>query len=757
MNYVSKSLELAPDKTLVLETGKLAKQADGAVVARIGDTMVLCTVVITKESREGQNFFPLTVDYREKYAAGGKIPGGFIKREGRPNDKEVLSSRLVDRCIRPLFPDGFYHETQVMLSVVSADGENDADVVAGVGASAAMLLTGAPYGGPVGEVRVGRVNGDFVIYPTVSELESSDFDLVVAGTENAIVMVEGEMDEVDEDDIVAALDYAHTFIRLICKMQHDLLEEAGGAPDREFQYGGLVDGVVALVEPLVKDALETHIRKPYDKVTFYSGIDEIKEHAIEQLLHEKGPDGETVVLEETKDGYTAADIKAAVSDVERTLMRQMIVNEQRRIDGRSLTDIRTVTAEIAYLPRAHGSAVFTRGETQALASVTLGGSRDVQAVDQVFDTTDKTFFLHYSFPPFCVGEVRRFFGPARREIGHGFLAERALSKVLPDQDSFPYTIRVVSDVLESNGSSSMATVCAGSLSLMDAGVPVKKAVSGIAMGLIEEAGKTVVLSDILGTEDHLGDMDFKITGTRDGVTACQMDIKIDGLSKELMSDALAQARTGRHFILDRMEEAISAPREELSPYAPRLTTLEIDTEFIGAIIGPGGKVIQGIQRETDTKIDIEEKEGKGFVTIASADQEQMARAVELVRQIVAVPEVGTDYEGTVVSIQPFGAIIEILPGKEGLLHVSEIDHGYVDKVEDYLQMGDTVKVQLIEIRDDGKLRLSRKPFLEKSSDQDDRRQQDRRRDDRRRDGGGRRGGDNRRGGGRNNRGRGQRR
>ncbi len=721
MQGITKSLELADGRILSLETGRLAKQADGAVMARLGDTMVLCTAVVDTRLREGLGFFPLTVDYREKYSAGGKIPGGFIKREGRPTDKEVLSSRLVDRCIRPLFPDGFFHEVQVMLNVVSADGENDADVLAGVGASAALMLGGSPFGGPVGEVRIGRVDGEFILFPTKSELAVSDFNLIVAGTENAIVMVEGELHEVSEEDMIAAFEFAHAGIREICALQHELIDAAGGPADRTWTIRALPEGLLPRVEELVAGDLDRHIREPYEKARFYNGIDEIKTKAVAALLGSEGPDGDVVLAESTPDGWTADQIRQAVSEVESRVMRRMIVHDKTRLDGRDHTSIRPIWGEVGYLPRAHGSAIFTRGETQTLTSVTLGGTRDVQAVDQVFDTQDRRFYLHYNFPSFSVGEVRPIRGPGRREIGHGYLAERGLSYTLPKSDEFPYAIRIVSDVLESNGSSSMATVCAGSLALMDAGVPVRRAVSGIAMGLIVEDGETAILSDILGTEDHLGDMDFKVTGTREGITACQMDIKISGLSMDLMARALHQAREGRHHILSKMEEILAEPREDLSPYAPRLVTIEISPEFIGALIGPGGKVIQGMQRETETKIDIEERDGKGYVTIASADQEKMQMAISMVKQIVTVPEVGSVYQGKVVSIQPFGAIIEVLPGKEGLLHVSEIDYGYVDRVEDYFQMGDTVQVQLIEIRDDGKLRLSRKPFLEKPAEGEERR------------------------------------
>ncbi|MGA1494971.1 MAG: polyribonucleotide nucleotidyltransferase, partial [Rhodothermales bacterium] len=518
---IIREIEIGPGKVVSLETGRLAKQANGSVVARMGDTMVLCTAVLATEVREGQSFFPLTVDYREKFSAGGKIPGGFIKREGRPTDKETLSSRLIDRSLRPLFGDNFFNEVQIICSVISADGENDGDVVAGVGASAALALAGAPFDGPIAQVRVGRVDGEYVINPTIEELASSDMNLIVAGKADAIVMVEGEMDEVSEDEMLGALDFGHEAIKKLVQGQTDLVADAGGAKTFEYQTVGLPDGVVDAVRAYAAGTLEEHILKPYSKETFYGGISDIKKDVVSHFLGE----GEEA-KDETEQGWTKSDIKAAVGQVESDVMRELILRDGRRIDGRGLTDIRDIWTEVGYLPRVHGSAVFTRGETQVMASVTLGTGKDVQPVDQVFDTEDKPFFLHYSFPPFSVGEARFLRGPGRREIGHGMLAERALQGMIPGQDEFPYTIRINADVLESNGSSSMGSVCSGSMALMDAGVPIKKAVSGIAMGLISDGQRTAILSDILGTEDHLGDMDFKLTGTRDGITACQMDIKI---------------------------------------------------------------------------------------------------------------------------------------------------------------------------------------------------------------------------------------
>ena len=757
--------EFAPGRTISLETGRLAKQADGAVVARMGDTMVLATAVLAKQARENQSFFPLTVEYREKFSSSGKIPGGFIKREGRSNDKEILTSRLIDRTLRPLFAEGFLNEVQIIVYVLSADTENDADVLAGVAASAALLCAGAPYEGPTAHVRVGRVDGEFVINPTLEQFPESDFNLVVAGKEDALVMVEGEMTEVTEEEMLEAFDLAHDTIRIICQAQHKLVELFGGAEPFEFAPISLPEDLVNKVRTLIGSKMTEHLAKPYQKETFYEGIADLKEEVLNALLGEPDPETGEGRAEATEEGYTAGDIKGAVGEVESNLMREMILSEGRRIDGRGPEDVRDIWADVAYLPRVHGSAIFTRGETQVLASVTLGTRKDAQAVDQVFDVTDRRFFLHYNFPPFCTGEAKMLRGASRREIGHGYLAERALMHAIPEDEEFPYTIRINADVLESNGSSSMASVCSGMLAMMDAGVPIKKSVAGVAMGLITDGARTTVLTDILGTEDHLGDMDFKVTGTRDGITACQMDIKVTGLSREVLVQALEQARRGRLFILDKMDEVLDSPRPQLSPYAPRLTQITIDSDFIGAVIGPGGKIIQSIQKETNTVIEIEERDNQGFVTIAATNKDDAQAAVQMIKGIVTVPEEGDEYEGTVKGVQSFGAIIEIMPGREGLLHVSEIDHGYVENVEDYIQVGDKVRVKLIEVRDDGKLRLSRKVFLPKPENghDDDREHRSRSRerdsgDGRSRSGrggghkrGGNNGGGNRRSGGRSRR------
>ncbi len=734
-------IEFTPGRFITLETGRLAKQANGAVVARLGDTMVLATAVLAPEAKESQSFFPLTLEYREKFSAGGKIPGGFIKREGRSNDKEILTSRLVDRTLRPLFPEGFFNEVQIINYVLSADEDNDADILAGVASSAALLCAGAPYDGPTASVRVGRVEGEFVLNPTVGELEESDFNLIVAGKEDAIVMVEGEMDEVSELEMLEALDLAHQAIKILCQGQRAFVQNHG-APE-PFKYGlrSLPDGVEDKVDGLIRERMIAHLEQPYDKESFYGGIRDIKDETLNIMLGTPDPETGEGRAEETEEGYTTSNIKAAVGNVESKIMREMILASGRRIDGRGTEDVRHIWTEVGYLPRVHGSAIFTRGETQVLASVTLGTRKDVQPVDQVFDTTDRRFFLHYNFPPFCTGEAKFLRGASRREIGHGYLAERALKRMIPADDDFPYTVRINADVLESNGSSSMASVCSGMLAMMDAGIPIRKPVAGVAMGLITDGERTAILTDILGTEDHLGDMDFKVTGTADGITACQMDIKVSGLSREILVEALEQARQGRLHILDKMAESLNEPREQLSPFAPRLTQIAIDPDFIGAVIGPGGKIIQGIQKDTNTVIEIEERDGQGFVTIAATNADDAQSAVEIVKGIVTVPEEGEEYEGTVRNIQNFGAIIEIMPGREGLLHVSEIDHGYVDNVEDYVQVGDKVKVKLIEVRGDGKLRLSRKPFLPKPEGGEDEREQrrpprDRDRDGRRSGGGG---------------------
>ncbi|PSQ69218.1 MAG: polyribonucleotide nucleotidyltransferase [Bacteroidetes bacterium QH_2_67_10] len=697
------TVEFTEGRELSMETGRLAKQANGAVMVRQGETMVLCTATLDDEPNEGKHFFPLTVDYREKFASAGKIPGGFIKREGRPTDKETLTARLVDRAIRPLFPDGFYNSTHVVCFVYSADDEHDADVLAGLGASAALLKAGAPYDGPFAEVRVGRVDGEVIVNPTFEQREQSDLDLVVAGKEDELTMVEGEMDEISEEEMVDALDTAHESIKKLCRAQEQFVEKAGGPGEYEYETFTTPDALVDQVRDAAWDRMEDHIRSDYEKDQFYDGVSQIKDEVADEMLGE---------ADETDEGYTRDQIRDAVGDIESEVLRELILSEGERLDGRGPEDVRSIWTEAGYLPRVHGSALFTRGETQVLGSVAMGTSQDMQPVDEVFEDEDKPFFLHYRFPPFCVGEAGFLRGPKRREIGHGMLAERALDPVVPSQEEFPYTMRLNAEVLESNGSSSMASVCASTMAMMDAGVPIERPVAGVAMGLVSDGERTQILTDILGTEDHVGDMDFKLTGTREGITACQMDIKIAGLPRELMLKALNRARSAREHILGKMEETIGAPRDEMSPYAPRLTRITIDADHIGDVIGPGGKVIKGLQSETNTEITVNDEGGVGEVIVAATNQRDAQAALDKIKQIVAEPEEGTIYEGTVRKIVGFGAFVEIMPGKDGLLHISEIDHGYVEEVEDYLSVGDRIEVKLLEVRGDGKLRLSLKPLLD---------------------------------------------
>lgn len=705
-HLLTESLDLGDGRTLTLETGKLAKQAHGSIMARLGDTMVLCTACYGGV-REGMNFFPLSVDYREYMGAGGKFPGGFIKREGRPSEKEILSGRLIDRCLRPMFPDGFYNEVQVLLNVFSADGENDADVVAGVGASAALMFSGAPFQGPVGEVRVGRVNGNLILYPTVSQMAASDLNLVVAGTESAILMVEGEMQEIAEEDMMAAIAFGHDAIKKLCRMQHALLAQKGEIEAMEYQLNTLPEELISDMQASVAAKIENHLRQPYDKKSFYGGLSDLKDAMLTEWM---GPKEEA--LDVHPKGWTLREVKDAFEVVEKEVMRNMILSEGRRLDGRTTTEIRPIWTEVDYLPCTHGSAIFTRGETQVMSTVVLGTAKNAQLIEGLFEEEERKFYLHYTFPPYSTGEAKMVRGVGRREIGHGKLAERAIAAMLPSEDEFAYTIRIHAEVLESNGSSSMATVCSGTLALMDAGVPMKKPVAGIAMGLITDGARIAVLSDILGTEDHLGDMDFKVTGTADGITACQMDIKIDGLSQETLAQALQQAKEGRLHILGKMAESLSNPRADLKPSAPRLTIIEIPSDTIGAVIGPGGKIIQGLQRETGTEINIEEKEGKGIITIAANDGLKAEHAIRLIKEIVAVPEVGQDYDGTVIEVKEFGPIVEIMPGKSGLLHVSEMSYTRIENAQDIIKVGDKITVRLMDI-DGNRLRLSRKPFLEK--------------------------------------------
>jgi polyribonucleotide nucleotidyltransferase len=692
-SYITKEIEIGGRK-LLLETGKLAKQANGAVMVRYADTMVLVTAVASEEAVEGQDFLPLSVEYREKTSAAGKIPGGFFKREGKPSEKEVLSARLIDRPIRPLFPKEWTFETQIVATVFSFDGENDADFLGAIGASAALMVSDIPFDGPIAEVRVGRIGGEFVINPTISQLETSDMDLTVAGSEDSIVMVEGESKEVSESELLQALEFAHSHIKEIVRLQKELAiavnKPKRPVPQKQIPEG-LAEEVVRMVGPRISE-LNRQILKKADRS---ERLQAIRDEIVEELA-EKYPEQEGAIEE-------------IIHDVERQDMRMMILREARRLDGRSYKDIRPITCEVGLLPRTHGSALFTRGETQSLTTVTLGTKLDEQLIDGLLPESTKRFMLHYNFPGYSVGEVSRMSGPGRREIGHGNLAERALKNIAPSEKEFPYTIRVVSDILESNGSSSMATVCAGSLALFDAGVPMKKPVAGIAMGLVKEGDEVAVLSDILGNEDHLGDMDFKVAGTRDGITAFQMDIKIRGISFEILSRALEQAREGRLHILEIMEETISQPRSELSPYAPRLTTIRIPVDMIGAVIGPQGKVIKNIVQQTGAEVNIEDD---GSVLIAAVSQEAGSRAKEMIEKLVEAPEVGKVYKGVVKRLMDFGVFVEFLPGKEGLLHISQIDHKRTNRVEDVFKVGDEVEVKLMEIDEMGRYNLSRKVLIE---------------------------------------------
>ncbi len=679
-------------RKLVLETGRIAKQADGAVVAHYGDTVVLATAVADKTPREGLDFFPLTVDYQEKAYSAGKIPGGFFKREGRPSEKEILTSRLIDRPIRPLFPKGFYCETQGIANVLSYGDENIADILGIITMSAALTMSDIPFKGPVGAVRIGRIAGSFVINPDSREVEECDLNLIVAGTDEAVIMVEGEAQEISEADLLAALDMAHQEIKRICAVQNEFRSLAG--KEKRTVEPPVVDEVLkGKVTGLSLEKIKTAITIP-DKLRRQDALDKILKEII----------GELNTGEEDK----TMEIASMFNDIEKNLVRGMILNDNRRADGRAPHEIRDISSEIGILPRAHGSALFIRGETQCLAVVTLGTSDDEQKIDSLDGESYKTFMLHYNFPPFSVGEVKPLRSPGRREIGHGMLAERALKSIIPPKTEFPYTIRIVSDILESNGSSSMATVCGGSLALMDAGAPVKTHVAGIAMGLIKEGDKVVILTDILGLEDHLGDMDFKVTGTDKGITAFQLDTKIGGISPEIMEKALEQARQGRLHILGKMNETISNPHENLAPYAPRIYTMQIKQDKIRDVIGTGGKVIRGIVEQTGVKIDIEDS---GLINISSPDGESAQKAIEIINSIIAEAELGKIYRGKVKRVLDFGAFVEIMPGTEGLLHISQISEKRIGKVTDEINEGDEVIVKVIEIDKMGRIRLSRKEAM----------------------------------------------
>ena len=677
-------------RTLSIETGRMAKQAAGSALVQFGDTMVLVAVTVSdKEST--LPFFPLTVEYRDKAYAAGKIPGGFIKREGRPQDTEILSARIIDRSIRPLFPEGFKNETQVFVSVISADQENDADVLALVATSFALNASKIPFAGPIAAVRVGRVQDKWVLNPTFLQLQHSDMDIVVAGSKDSIVMVEGGAIEVGEDDILGALTIAHKGINELVAMQEELLADTR-QPKMSWTKAEPPAELTAAVNKLAQGKIAEAINQA-DKHTRIEAVEAVKKAAVEQLLADF-PDN-------------SKDIANLVGDLEYNALRSQVLDTKHRVDGRTTTEVRKITIDTHVLPRAHGSALFTRGQTQALVSVTLGTANDVQRLDSIDESgeTTKSFMLHYNFPPFSTGEVRPIRGTSRREIGHGNLAERALHAVLPPFDEFPYTIRIVSDVLESNGSSSMATVCGGSLSLFDAGVPIRSPVAGVAMGLIKEGKRYAILTDILGTEDHLGDMDFKVAGTEKGITSIQMDIKIQGLDLKIMHEAMAQARIGRLHILGEMNKALPAVNAELSQYAPRIVTVTINPEKIGELIGPKGKTIRGIQEETGAEISVDDS---GMVTIAAVGGEAMERARQMVQAITAEPEIGATYEGTVKSTTAFGAFVEIMPGTEGLVHISELKHGRTEKTEDVVKKGDRVRVKVLDRDERGRLRLSMK-------------------------------------------------
>lgn len=680
-------------RPLVIETGRMAKQAAGSALVQFGETMVLAAVTVS-DNQSPLPFFPLTVEYKEKTYAAGKIPGGFIKREGRPHDHEILAARIVDRSIRPLFPDGFKNEVQVFIYVVSADQENDADVLALVAASFALNASKIPFAGPIAGVRVGRVQGHWVLNPTFQQLEFSDMELVVAGSKDSIVMVEGGALEVSEDDVLESLRLSHLGIQELINVQEELLAKIS-VPKMEWVKAETPEGVVTRVKSLASGRIREALNQK-DKHTRIESVERTKRELAEGLLAEF-PDN-------------AKDIGTILGDVEYNELRAQVLDTGFRVDGRTPTEVRPISIDTGVLPRSHGSALFTRGQTQALVAATLGTAKDAQRLDTIDEAgeTTKSFMLHYNFPPFSTGEVRPMRGTSRREIGHGNLAERALQGVLPAFEDFPYTIRVVSDVLESNGSSSMASVCGGSLSLFDAGVPLKAAVAGVAMGLIKEGDRYAILTDILGTEDHLGDMDFKVAGTKSGITSIQMDIKIEGLDIKIMEEALAQAKEGRMHILGEMDKALTAPREELSRFAPRIVTVQIPVDKIGELIGPKGKNIRGIQDETGAELTVEDD---GTVTIAAVGGDSMERAKQMVMAITAEPVVGETYEGTVKTVTAFGAFVEIMPGTEALLHVSEMRWERVEKPEDVCKKGDHVTVKLIDRDERGRLRLSMKALL----------------------------------------------
>ena len=716
--FIKKEIDLGDGKKIIIETGKMAKQADGAAIVRMGDTMVIATVVSSKTPPSpNQDFFPLQVEYREKYSAAGKFPGGFIKREGRPSDKEVLSARLIDRALRPLFPDGYYQDTQIIISVISSDQLNDADVLGGIAASAAIMVSDIPFANAMSEVRVGRINGEFVINPNINELVQSDIDICIGGTTDTICMLEGEMNEISEAEMLDAIRFGHDAIEKICSLQDEIAAEVH-KPKRSFLAITAPEDLQESIREICETPLKELAYMPLAKEERAEKTSAIYKSITDKVLNRYKNEitAEDIAADPSKALYLNEQIISShIHKTEKLVMRRMILNDAKRLDGRTLEEVRPISIELGLIPRAHGSALFTRGETQALVTLTLGTKKDAQMIDTLIDDTEKRFMLHYNFPPFSVGETGRVGGVGRREIGHGNLAERAIKKVVPSDTEFPYTIRIVSDILESNGSSSMASVCGGTLAAMDGGVPLAKPVSGIAMGLIKEGDSYAVLSDILGNEDHLGDMDFKVAGTKDGITACQMDIKIDGLDYHILEQALEQARNGRLHILDKMAAAIADPREEIGKYAPRLSTIQVPVDAIGMIIGKGGETIRSITEETGAEINVDDD---GTVTISSPSGEGASAAIETIKTLISKPEVGMVYSGKVRDIrEELGAFVEFLPKTDGLVHISEIAKERVAKVSDHLKPGDRVKVKLIDIRKDprtGKTRyaLSIKALLD---------------------------------------------
>lgn len=704
MNPITKKFQLSDGREISIETGKLARQADGSVVVRMGNTMLLATVVSKTEAGEGVDFLPLSVDYQEKFAAAGKIPGGFLKREGKLSDYEVLICRLVDRAIRPLFPDDYHADTQIMISLISGDGEVPPDSLAALAASSALAVSDIPFLGPISEVRVIKLDGKYIVNPSREQMEQATLDLIVAGSIDNILMVEGESKEISEEEMLEAIKKGHEEIKLQCQAQIELAKEVGSLEKREFDHEPSDEDLKKKMTDACYDACyKVAEQQIADKKIRSEAFSAIKDKFLEGYSEEE--------LEELDDFL----IKKYFHDIQKDAVRNFVLDSRKRIDGRNLDEIRPIWSEVDYLPSAHGSALFTRGETQSLSTVTLGSKLDEQMIDGAMISGYNKFILHYNFPGFSTGEVRPNRGPGRREVGHGNLAMRALKQSLPTEDN-PYTIRIVSDILESNGSSSMATVCAGSLALMDAGIKVSGPVSGIAMGMISDSktGKYAILSDILGDEDHLGDMDFKVTGTAKGITACQMDIKVDGLSYDVLKEALDQAKKGREHILGEMAKTITGPREEMKPNAPRLVQINIERDMIGAVIGPGGKIVQEIQRESGATVAIEETDKGGLVTVFAANKESLDEAVKRIRSITAMPEIGEIYEGKVKAIMPFGAFVEILPGKDGLLHISEIKWERLESMDGVLEVGEEVKVKLVDIdKKTGKYKLSRKVLLPK--------------------------------------------